>query len=311
VVCLALDPIYDPDTGERREDLSHVWVDNEYISDSLKSELPDKILLGASVHPYDPKFEERVTRCVDDGAVLLKWLPSAQQIDLAHEKVISALKFLTTAKNGKPLPLLLHIGSEYAIPPYDKRAKSYDFISWSFWDRFWNGFRGKNKWYKPKTKKINKNIESALESGAVIIFAHSGAPYFSGGLLGGIIEHSEYKNVKSYLQNSASRKFKGRCYADISAFVVHTRQPFHKKVKKLPGELLLFGSDFPVPIMELSAGPKEWWKDLKNAVTNGKVDPLFVPDGNLLDVNYRELKAIFGDHPLFDNFAKLISDGGM
>src|SRR5690606_34284493 len=76
VVCLALDPVYDLQ-GRRREDLSHMWVDNDYILD-LRQGLGDKVLLGASVHPYDPKFEDRVRKYVEKGVVLLKWLPSAQ-----------------------------------------------------------------------------------------------------------------------------------------------------------------------------------------------------------------------------------------
>lgn len=306
VVCLALDPIYDSAAGDRREDLSHVWVANEYISESLRPELPDKILLGASVHPYDPAFEERVRKYIKDGAVLLKWLPSAQHINLADERVLAAMKFLAGARDGKPLPLLLHIGSEYAIPPNDARTKSYDFISWTGWDRFWNTFRFKNRWFKPQTKKIRENLKAALNHGTVIIFTHLGTPYFSGGWFGGMLEHSEFKNVSNYLRETEGGQYRGRCYADISALVVHTRKPFYDDIKKLPEELILFGSDFPCPIMELSAGPQEWWKDLKNAVKKGKVDPLIVPDKNLLDVNLYELKEEFGDHPMFTNFTKLI-----
>jgi len=89
IVCLALDPVYDH-KGVRKPKQSNLWVDNEYILD-LRRSLGEKVMLGASVHPYDPDFQNRVRKYVEKDAVLLKWLPSAQQIDLADEKVKDAL----------------------------------------------------------------------------------------------------------------------------------------------------------------------------------------------------------------------------
>lgn len=102
VVCLALDPVYDQN-GVRREDASNLWVANEYVL-KLRSEVPDKVLFGASVHPYAPDFKQRVTECVNNGAVLLKWVPSSQQFSVGDAKVGQAMKFLATAKGGGPLP---------------------------------------------------------------------------------------------------------------------------------------------------------------------------------------------------------------
>ena len=159
VVCLALDPIHDS-SGARREDLSHMWADNSYITDKLRAQLPEKVLFGASVHPYDPNFEQRVKDCVAAGAVLLKWLPSAQEFTLADDRAGAAMKFLATVRNGKPLPLLLHVGSEYAIPPHDDKAKSYDFLSWSWIDRIHNALRFSKAWYTPNVKKIQANLKA-------------------------------------------------------------------------------------------------------------------------------------------------------
>jgi len=305
VVCLALDPIYDS-AGKRREDLSHMWVANEYITDMLRPALPDRVLLGASVHPYDLEFESRTRDMVAAGAVLMKWLPSAQEFSIADHRVGEAMKFLATAKGGKPLPLLLHVGGEYAIPPHDDKNKSNDFLSWSFADGFWNWLRFGKAWYTPDIKGIHYNIRSALEAGATIIFAHCGAPYFSGGIARGLLEHSDFDVVASYVNRSAQGEFPGRCYADISAFVIPMRVPYHDRVKKLPPERVIMGSDFPTPVLELSAGPDEWWKDLKAIITKGEYHRFIVPDGNLLDVNVRELKRIFSDHAMFTNFNKLM-----
>jgi len=306
VVCLALDPIYDS-SGKRREDLSHMWVDNSYITDKLRPELPEKVLFGASVHPYDPDFEQRVKDCMAAGAVLIKWLPSAQEFSLADERVGEAMKFLATTDNGKPLPLLLHVGPEYAIPPHNDKNKSNDFLSWTGADRFWNFFRFNKAWYTPDIKRTHYHIRSALEAGAIIIFAHCGAPYFTGGFTRGLLEHSDFDAVASYLRKSSRNEFPGRCFADVSAFVIPTRVPYHDKVRNLPKELILMGSDFPVPVTELSAGPEEWWEDFKAIVTEGEYDRFIVPEDNLIDVNHDELRKIFGDHQMFTNFNRLIS----
>lgn len=310
VVCLALDPVYDKD-GTRRTDLSHMWVDNEYILD-LRQELGDKrVLLGASVHPYCANFKERVHRYVEKGAVLLKWLPSAQHINLADEQVGEAMQYLAkVGPDGGPLPLLLHVGVEYAIPAADERAASFDFLSWSRWDRLWNLFRGRRRWYVPNLLGIRQNIAAALEAGAVIIFAHCGLPFFATRPFARWLEHSDLEVVREYLERYRRAEGRGHCFADVSAFCTPFRRDYFEKICELPRELLLFGSDYPVPIFELSAGPREWWEDFK-AVMRGELDRIIVPQDNLLDVNRRELMHAFPGHPLFTNFGKLLDDLGL
>ena len=303
VVCLALDPVYDIHGG-RREDRSHVWVDNEYVLD-LRRTIGKKVLLGASVHPYDPSFERRVTKCVGEGAVLLKWLPSAQQIDLADPRVLDRLRFLATAKDGKALPLLLHVGPEYAIPSIDERTKSYDFLSWTIWDRIGNAFRGKGKWIQPRTKELRDNLRDGLDDGATIIFAHCGLPYFAPRLFRYLLEHSDLKEVREYLKDYPESSTYGRCYADVSACVTPFRRTYFNDIRKLPPSSLLFGSDFPTPVFELSADLGEMIKDLK-AVLNGQLERVVIPQDNLLNVNYRELLHFFPGHAMFSNFNRLL-----
>lgn len=305
VVCLALDPVYDA-KGNRRTELSNVWVDNDFIIMELRKNLPDKVLLGASVHPYDPQFQNRVKKYADEGAVLLKWLPSAQQFDLAEEKTRDAMLSLATIKpDGKPLPLLLHIGPEFAIPTTDERTSSYDYLSWSWSDRLVNFLRGRKRWHTPRIRKIHENIKAALDEGLTVIFAHAGLPYFSSGLLGRFLEHSDFKTVEKYLNGTAKGDFKGKCYTDVSAFCTPFRYKFFSEIKKLPPELLLFGSDFPTPAFELSADLDEVLDDFK-AVLKGQLYRIVVPQDNLLDVNYWELQKAFTKHPMFTNFLRLI-----
>jgi predicted TIM-barrel fold metal-dependent hydrolase len=307
VVCLALDPVYD-EQGRRREDLSHMWIDNDYVL-HLQQELPDRVLLGASIHPYDPDFEGRVRNYVDRGAVLLKWLPSAQGINLADERTRDALlKLATIGPEGGPLPLLLHSGPEYAVPPWDVRVKPYDFLSWDRLDWFRNLFHFP-RWIKPDTRAANANLRRALDEGATVIFAHCGLFYFTGGILGRILEHSDFKSVREYLHAyPATTKTGGRCFADCSAFATPFRKKWFNEVAELPEQSLLFGSDFPTPVFELSADLDEAWRDFK-AVLKGDVHRVVVPQDNLLDVNYRELSIEFPDHKMFTNFERHVWRG--
>jgi hypothetical protein len=305
VVGLALDPVYDR-SGQRREDLSHMWIDNDYVLD-LRQSLGEKILLGASVHPYDPDFEARVRKYVGSGAVLLKWLPSSQQIDLGDERIRQRLKFLATVRDGDPLPVLLHVGPEYAIPSTDPGAPGYDCLSWNWWDEVKNRLRGDDRWHRPRTVEIEENLRAGLGEGAVLIFAHCGLPYYAPDWLKRVFEHSEFKTIRRYLEDfPAGAPEGGRCYTDVSACVTPFRRSYFSAIDKLPPESLLFGSDFPTPVFELSAGFAEMMEDLR-AVLDGELDRIVVPEDNLIDVNHHELRLAFPDHPMFTNFEALLS----
>jgi predicted TIM-barrel fold metal-dependent hydrolase len=303
VVCVAQDHVYD-EQGIGLPKQSYYWVHNDFVRDLSKDPLlQGKVLYGASVHPYRDDFEAEVQRCVADGAVLLKWLPSAQQFTLEHEKVRKALEFLATAKQGKPLPVLLHVGYEGANPASNEYTKSYDYLSWSFWDGVRNFWRfGKKKWHTPNIPEVRRTLDEGIEAGAVIIFAHVGLPYFIA--RSDFFEHSEFPVVREYLERTAQGKTgKGRCYADLSACATPFRRAYFADLAKLPPDLLLFGSDAPTPVFELSADLDEAWDDFK-AILNGKLEQIVIPEDNLLDVNYRELAHYFPNHPMFTNFAK-------
>ena len=306
VICLALDPVYDPG-GNRREELSNMWVDNSFIVKELIPRSGGRILLGASVHPYDPAFQQRVRQCVQDGAVLLKWLPSAQQINLADPRVKDALVFLATAKGGKALPLLLHCGYEGAIITTDPRTFSYDYLSWGFLDRLRNALKSKkDRFATPDVAGALANLRAGVDAGATVILAHCGLPYFAPRFLG-FLEHSDFPVVKALLgESSAAPEEKGKFCADVSACVTPFRKSYFGDIRKLPAELLLAASDFPVPVFELSADLKENLRDFEAMIAKGELDRVVVPQDNLLDVNWRELKIAFGEHPMFRNAVKLI-----
>jgi hypothetical protein len=302
VICLALDAVFDKQ-GKRDFQATTMYVPNEFIL-GLRRDLPDRILYGASVHPYDPAFESRVRQAVLDGAALLKWLPSAQQIDLADPRVGNAIRFLATAgKDGGPLPLLVHIGTEGAIMSTNPATMSYDFLSWGFWDRFWNQLRPKAKrWATPNLPGVHANLRRGFEAGTCIIFAHCGLPYFAPRFIGRLGEHNDIDAIGEYLRAFPGRSgtIRGKAFADVSAIVTPFRQSYFDVIRELPEGSLVVGSDCPVPIFELSADLDENMRDLR-AVLEGKLDRIIIPEGNLLDVNVRELQRAFPGHAMFHN----------
>ena len=309
VVGLCLDAVHDED-GTPRPDRTHLWVSNDYGCWLRDTHLPRKLLHGASVHPYALDFTDRVRREVDRGAVLLKWLPSAQAIDLADPRVATALRDLTRlGANGNPLPLLLHCGGEYAVPPAEDSTSSFDFLSWSSWDAFWNLFRGQRRWKTPRASQALANLRAAVGEGAVVILAHCGLPYFAPHGLTPALEHSDFKVVQRLLTAPPpSSATSGRFFADVSACCTPFRRSYFPNLNQLPEGRLLLGSDFPTPVFELSSDTGEMLADLRAALS-GDLNRLIIPQDNLLDVNVRELGNALGEtHPMFTNFARLLTE---
>jgi hypothetical protein len=154
-------------------------------------------------------------------------------------------------------------------------------------------------------KRVAANVRRAVEEGAVVIFAHCGLPYFAPRGPWGWAEHSDFGRVGEYLeQNARLGPGGGRYLADVSACCTPFRQGYFGEIARLPAESLLFGSDFPTPVFELSADLAEVWRDFR-AVLEGDLTRLFVPQDNLLDVNLRELRRAFPGHPMFTNFGRL------
>jgi hypothetical protein len=187
----------------------------------------------------------------------------------------------------------------------NNQTPSLDFHSWSRWDEFWNLFRGSKKWRIPDVRKVEENIRTAVSEGAVIIFAHCGLPYFATRPFSGWLEHSDFGCVCDYLRaNAELPEGGGGFFADLSACCTPFRKDFFPDIAKLPPEYLVFGSDFPTPVFELSANAREVWRDF-NAIRNGDLERIVVPQDNLLDVNLHELKTAFRGHSMFTNFGEL------
>ena len=136
-VVLAFDGVHDDD-GRLDESRTHLYVTNDYVIELAGRH--DNMLLGASVHPYRRDAVAEIERCVDAGAVLMKWLPPTQGMDPSDPRCIPFYEALAHYR----LPLLCHTGGEASLPRVDDRLAD------------------------PKV------LEEALRRGVTVIMAHCG-----------------------------------------------------------------------------------------------------------------------------------------
>lgn len=254
-VLLALDGVYK--NGKYIESESHLVTPNEYIIDIAKTN--KRVLFGASVHPYRNKKEmlDKIKRCIDNGAVLFKWIPSSQQVDPEDDRCMPFYEVLAR----EDVPLLCHTGGELAVPTSDFNA---------------------NKFNDPR------RLRKALDMGVKVIAAHCSTPY-----LGAIMpaDKGYFDELMGMLKVSEEKKW--NLYADISAFCTPTRITYLERINReisksaiSPGRFL-YGSDFPIPIVDINI--------FKSPLNLKELLEHIREHGNPLDNNYNILKE-FGIH---------------
>jgi mannonate dehydratase len=113
LLLLALDPWHDA-AGRRDIGHTHFWVGNDYCA-ALARRHPERFAWVASVHPDRPDAADAIERAARDGALALKWIPSAQGIDPASPRCDRAYAALARLD----LPLITHAGEERAAPGDD------------------------------------------------------------------------------------------------------------------------------------------------------------------------------------------------
>lgn len=264
-VLLGLDQVYSED-GRIQRDATHLYVSNEYLSHL--AQIYKDFLFGCSVHPYAPDALERLWRCVKNGAVLCKWLPSSQSIDPTHPLSIKFYRALAELN----LPLLIHVGPEETIPS-----------ALSIEDKLLvDSAAGKY------SKETGDSIFLALEAGAKVIIAHCGTPL--GPLLNS--HNLDWEGVfEKLLQRLFLKDFNSSLYADISAFCLPGRFKYVKKIIPLAKERpskFLYGSDYPIPVISLTEG--RGLEEILSAF--GWLAGRALP-GNDFDKNYKLLKPHF------------------
>ena len=266
-VLLALDQVYDENGNVCKEE-THLHVPNSYLielaNENNSISENNTILLGASIHPYRMDWEEKLQYCLENNAVLCKWIPSSQQIDLMHPKCLPFYEKLAEYN----LPLLCHVGPEAAIPPFDKPSQELN---------------------SPRF------LRQALDAGVTVIAAHAALPLLPPPLG----SDQSYQELITLFQERESKNW--RLYADLSAINLGPRNLYIDKVKEdIPPQCLIFGSDYPIPILDISQKPHlSIWHWLKHFFQT-----IFMK--NPLDKNYALIKNMEFDETLYYNASNIL-----
>ncbi len=109
VLLFAFDRMHD-DAGRPLPDASEFYTPNAYVL-SLAKASPDLFVPCASVHPYRPDAVDALEQVVAAGAVAVKWLPNAMNIDPSSPKCDAFYDALARLK----VPLITHAGEEKAV----------------------------------------------------------------------------------------------------------------------------------------------------------------------------------------------------
>lgn len=107
-VILAHERVYD-EHGKLMEDYGSAYVPNDYVL-SLAKQHPE-FLPAVSIHPARPDALEELERCIAAGAVMMKCLPNAQNIDCRDRRFTKFWERMA----GAGLPLLAHTGGEHTV----------------------------------------------------------------------------------------------------------------------------------------------------------------------------------------------------
>lgn len=104
-VILAMDGAIN-EQGELDKTITQVYVPNEYVYEETRKY--NNLLFAASINPYRPDALERLQKVSDQGAVLIKWIPSIMMIDPADPRITAFYQKMIELD----MPLLTHTGME-------------------------------------------------------------------------------------------------------------------------------------------------------------------------------------------------------
>ena len=203
--------------GAAQRDLSTVHVPDRYAA-AVAAANPQRFAWAASLHPYRPDALAALQQARRDGAVAIKWLPSAMNVDLREPRSLA----FAEAAAGLGLPIIVHCGEEKAVPG----AKRDDLVN-------------------------PLHVRALLERGARVIVAHCAS-------LGRALDLDRPSAPKVpafdlFARLMSERAFEGRLFGDISAVFQRNRdaalwQTLLERAHQGPWQgRLLHGSDYPLP----------------------------------------------------------------
>lgn len=102
------DKIYD-DAGRCLEEKVQLHVPNDYVFSVCRKH--PELMPGVSIHPARVDAIDELEKCIESGAVLVKWLPNSQNINPSDPRY---RKFYEKMRDAG-LPLVAHTGGEHTV----------------------------------------------------------------------------------------------------------------------------------------------------------------------------------------------------
>jgi uncharacterized protein len=168
----------------------------------------------ASIHPHRPDALARLDEALAQGAVALKWLPSAMNIDLRDPRLWPFYERLAAAR----LPVIVHCGEERAVPG-----------------------AGRDELGNPL------HVRAALAQGVRVVIAHCAS-------LGNALDLDQKRprevSAFSLFARLMDEDWGGRLMGDISVVLQTNRKPEVARALLTREDWhprLLHGSDYPLP----------------------------------------------------------------
>jgi hypothetical protein len=223
LVLLAFDEYHD-NQGQAIGPARHRWRRGSdlYVSNSLVRAIcgarPDRYLLGGSIHPYRAQGSRDACAMLEElaaaGAVLVKWLPIHQNIRADDPRAVTFLR--TAARLG--IAMLIHYGGEMTLSRQHMELES--------------------------PRALLDVLRKLRDQGAMptTIVAHAATP--SVGVFGA-------GNHRMLIEAMLGEFADDPLYADISALAALGRTRWLRRLARRTEmhHKLVWGSDFPVPVM--------------------------------------------------------------
>ena len=225
----AFDKLHDAE-GNADIQSSEFFTPNAYVLE-LAATYPDLFVPCASVHPYRPDAVHALTAAVEGGAVAVKWLPTAMNIDPSSPKCDP---FYAAMKSLK-VPLISHAGEEKAVHAEERQRLGNPLL-----------------------------LRRPLEQGVKVVVAHCASLGQNPDLDAPEANRPWVDNFDLFTRLMAERRWEGLLFGEVSAMTIVNRigKPLERVLRdKVLQQRLMNGSDYPLPalnvLMQTGAVEKE------------------------------------------------------
>lgn len=214
---LAFDMFHGED-GKPDRTQTEFFTPNAYVL-KLARAYPDLFVAGASVHPYRPDAVDALEEAVAGGAVAVKWLPNAMNIDPSSPRCDALYDAMVRLR----VPLITHAGEEKAVHAEERQRLGNPLL-----------------------------LRRPLERGVTVVVAHCaslgpnpdldapGAPMVD--------------SFDLWLRLMREERWRGRLFGELSAMTIVNRvgRPLAEVLRDPDlSARVLNGSDYPLPAINV------------------------------------------------------------